>query len=120
MPSFEDFSNREKEPARIKTLDELSSVIKDVASEWLKITDIDEHSLRLKELDILKALQSLEITEEWKAKNVDLIVNFIQVADTRTLVNELKRIFFLDSVPDSTISARQVLNNINSMKNREN
>jgi len=120
MPSFEDFARREQEPARIKTLEELALAIKETTTKWLEIANVDEHSLRLKELDILKALKTLEISEEWKAKNLDAVVAFIQVADTRTLIDELKRIFFLNSVPDSTISAQQVLDKINSMKNREN
>ncbi len=120
MPSFEDFARREQEPARIKTLEELALAIKDTTVKWLEIANVDEHSLRLKELDIFKAIKTLEISEEWKAENLDAVVAFIQVADTRPLIDELKRIFFLNSVPDSTISVQQVLDKINSMKNREN
>lgn len=52
------------------------------------------NSLRLREAAILKALQTLRITEEWKAQNVDLAVNFIQLADTKNLIDEIKRLFF--------------------------
>ncbi|MFA5420665.1 MAG: hypothetical protein WC280_01390 [Patescibacteria group bacterium] len=120
MPSFEDFSKRKEEEPWIKSLDELSETMKNVLSEWLKITNIDEHGLRLREVEILKALQTLKITEEWKVQNVDLAVNLIQVADTKTLIDEIKKMFFLNSVPESTISARQILNKIKFIQNREN
>lgn len=120
MINLEDFSNKMENSPQIKNLDELSATMKYVASEWLKITNIDEHGLRLKEVAILKALQTLNITEEWKAQNVDLAVNFIQLADTKNLIDEIKRLFFLNSVPDSTISARQTFDKINFMKNIEN
>jgi hypothetical protein len=120
VPNFEDFSRRENEPSRIKSLDELSAEIKNVNSEWLKMINIDEHKLRLREADILKALSCLELTENWKSKNIDLVVNFIQVADTRNLINELKRIFFLDSVPESTVAAKQVADKLGFVKNRKN
>lgn len=42
MINFEDFSNKMENSSQIKNLDELSATMKYVASEWLKITNINE------------------------------------------------------------------------------
>lgn len=120
MPNFEDFESREKDSDQIKNLSELKLVITQITKEWLKMSFKDEHALRLKEAHVLKALSDLDLNEQWKAENIDLIVDFMQVADTGILINELKKIFFLNSVPDSSISTRQVLDEIDFMKDRKN
>lgn len=122
MSHFESFPQKREEFPEIKSLEELSKEIKIVSDEWLNALDLDEQSQRMREAKIFQAFQTLDISEEWKTKNRDLIIDFVRVADTIPLVQELQKIFNLDSTHSygGSFAAKQVLDEIDSMKNRDN
>lgn len=94
---------------RIDSLDKLSQEIRYVNSEWIKAFNIDEGDLRLRELDIFTAFIKLELTEEWKKQNEEVVSMFICLADTRNVVEKAMSIFNLEPNSPSVIAAAKTL-----------
>ena len=116
---FEVYANGLQRPRRIDSLDKLSAEIKYVSSEWLKIADINEHDLRLREVDIYSALSNLELNEQWKIKNEDLATMFVCTADTRNVIEKVKSVFNIDNNSEGVVAAKQILDRIRFMDNAE-